>query len=572
MYTMGIAEEHDAGVALVSHGRLVAASNEERYCGEKFYYGFPKKALNFLVKRGNLRKEKKINVAIASRFHVSRSFGHWEEMKQGYRILERLLSISKLDRLLWGSQFGPVLLYYLSFLTNVFRKRRILARLNDHDLDVKKVFFIDHHTAHAASAYYTSGYNKALVVTVDASGDGYCSKVFIASNNGMNEVCSIPFFHSPGHYYEYVTLLLGFSLGREGKVTGLAASGKSDKTFPIFSKHLTYDVSRHQFVNHGLYRSAAIKLLKRQLKGFSREDIAAGVQKHLETVVLTYISDMISSYGTSSTNLVVAGGVFANVKLNQAISEIPQVKSLYIFPHMGDGGLAAGAALYLDKKENVSSNTDNALPHVYFGDSISKTEAITIINSYRDKVEVISTRASTSTIATLLSLGNTVAVVAGAMEFGPRALGNRSILFQATDPSVNIWLNKQLNRSEFMPFAPVVRKKVAASYFDYSPAMKPNLAFMTTTVNCTKRCLEEAPAIVHVDGTARPQIVNRTVQPLIDDILLQYHKLTDLHLLINTSFNMHESPIVRTAEDAINAFISSGLDYLLLDRVLVKRI
>lgn len=571
MVTLGISEEHDAGAALVSHGTIVVASNEERYCREKFFYGFPKNVLRFVTKSISVNQKKSIRVAIASRFHVSRTFGNWENVTGFYRIIEFVLHITTLDKILWGSHAGPRLLTMISTFTNIVRKHRIRNELTNVRITNPSIQFVDHHSCHAASAFYSSGYDKALVITLDASGDGYCSKVFLANKSGLEELKAIPFYHSPGHYYEYVTLLLGFKLGREGKITGLSARGNYKSTYPIFKRYLDYDRINHQFINKGPYRSAAIRLLKKKLAGFSREDIAAGVQKHLETVVLAYISDMVSCYGFGKTNLAVAGGVFANVLLNQKVSLLPTIKSLFVFPHMGDGGLAAGAALYCDYQSTKTPDNPHTIPHLYLGDDIQPEHAFEAVQYFSNKVKVIKPSVTAHEVAKLLSHGKTVAIVRGPMEYGPRALGNRSILVQATDAGINTWLNKKLKRSEFMPFAPIVRKEMAADYFDFPLTTRLNLLFMTTTCNCRKRCIKEAPAIVHVDGTARPQIMTRSSNSFLYEILKQYQSITGLNILINTSFNMHESPIVRNANDAIKTFISGSLDYLVLDSQLICR-
>lgn len=566
MTVLGISEEHDAGVALIKDGTIYAATNEERYSGKKFHYGFPHKSLHWIYKKlPNLQRT--VDLAIASNFHVAESFGNWQDMPWYFRLIEFSLSVTRLDCLIWGTRIGPNLLNYASKITNLFRKQQICRQITKVGFTIKHCSFVDHHLCHAASAYYTSGWDSCLVITIDASGDGYCSKVFTSHNTQLSEVHAIPFFHSPGHYYEYVTLMFGFKIGREGKVTGLAALGNPNKTYPIFAKLLTYNQVEHRFDNHGLYRNAALQDLKQKLNQFSREDIAAGVQKLLETVVCAYINDMISLYAENKPiNLAVAGGIFANVKLNQKIAELKKVKSLYIFPHMGDGGLAAGAALYADRQVKTPQAS---LTHVYLGHKITEMEINQAITKFGPDIHVYSPRNLTLKVAQLLAKGHVVAIVQNEMEYGPRALGHRSILYQATDPTVNDWLNHRLNRSEFMPFAPIIKKDDLALYFKgVKKVMKP-LEYMTVTLTCNQKCKQEAPAIVHKDNTARPQTITQEKQPFINQVLTHYSQITGLKILINTSFNMHESPIVRTAEDAIQTFLKGNIDYLVLNDQLI---
>ena len=305
-------------------------------------------------------------------------------------------------------------------------------------------------------------------------------------------------------------------------------------------------------------------------------DIAAGVQLHLETVMTAYITDMIKLYNpTGNVHLAVAGGVFANVKLNQVIAHIPEISQLFVYPHMGDGGLAVGAALALEtavkphKTKKLTVPTDT----VYFGDNILKSDITKVCSMYSQKIFVKKPQNLAFIVAELLSMAKTVAVVQGEMEYGPRALGHRSILYQATDPTVNEWLNKKLNRSEFMPFAPILKKENLSKLFSGWEKVERPLQFMTVTVTCNKQCRIEAPAIVHVDKTARTQTITEENQPFIFDVLTKYEQLTGLKILINTSFNMHESPIVRTAKDAVQTFIASNLDYLVLgDKLITRRI
>ena len=275
---------------------------------------------------------------------------------------------------------------------------------------------------------------------------------------------------------------------------------------------------------------------------------------------------MISDLRGKDLKIALAGGVFANVKLNQRIKDLRNVADVYIFPNMGDGGLSVGAA-YLAYVEHTGS-APQALTTVFQGDALDDPE----IEEALQGTELIWERHADIElrVAELVAGGHVVARCKGAMEFGPRALGNRSFLYQATESDVNQWLNERLGRSEFMPFAPATLIEDADLYYEGLDGGREAATYMTMTFNCTERMRTEAPAAVHVDGTARPQLVSRNQCPEFHRILSEYKRLTGLRNVINTSFNMHEEPIVRSAPDAIRAFQASNLTYMALGQYLVE--
>lgn len=565
---LGISEEHDAGIAYLEEGKLVWAANEERYTRKKFQRGIPIQALTTL-KQELLRQQKPLphTVVIGSRFHVSEGLGEWLHLDPTYDLLERIVSMLKLDKYIFGTWLGPAIINSLGSMNLAERERKIRRAFAELHWPVKTLRFYDHHLSHAFGAYIFGKKNPCVVVTQDASGDGLCSTAWIGKNGVLHSITTRPFFHSPGHYYEYVTLLFGFKIGREGKVTGLAAQGDPTYTFPIFLKEFSYDTQKKIYRNHGKYRRAEMQRLKILLSPFCREDIAAGIQKHLEYIMTCYIKDLIEiSHLPTPVDVVVSGGVFANVKLNQVIGQLKEVKSLAVYPHMGDGGLAAGAAFLYGSSKNIPVMMAD---DVYLGDV--PEELATVQKKYRKSLIFTKPMSLARETAHLLSKGKVVAVVRGRMEYGPRALGHRSLLSQATDPSVNDWLNKRLKRSEFMPFAPILKAQYLKKYFTNWEKVEACLPYMTVTVNCTDLCKREAPAIVHVDGTARPQVVTKISEPFIFDVLGEYEKKTKLRILINTSYNIHEQPIVRTSEEALKTFEEGNIDALVLNDWLVTR-
>jgi len=351
---------------------------------------------------------------------------------------------------------------------------------------------------------------------------------------------------------------------------GLAARGNYKKTVEVFNKRLTYDPRFNEFKYYGKYFTQELKELEIKLKDFSLEDIAAGLQKFTEEIVIKYIKNIINKFNLNQLNLSLAGGIFANVLLNQKIGELNNVKEIFIHPHMGDGGLALGSAYALLNKymlKNHSKFENNKINDVYFGKKFNESSIINSIkinNLNYEKIDNIE-----NIISKKLSEGKVVARFKGSMEYGPRALGNRSILYQPNDMSANDWLNKNLKRTEYMPFAPIIMEEYVDDYFEINEKIKFASNFMTITCDTKKLCKEKAKGIVHIDGTARPQIVSKKTNPSLHKVLKYYYEFTGLPLLVNTSFNIHEEPIVNSPEEAILTCKQGKFDFLAVENILI---
>jgi len=294
---------------------------------------------------------------------------------------------------------------------------------------------------------------------------------------------------------------------------------------------------------------------------FPKIDVAAAYQHVLEIVATRYVAHYLRQTGLR--NLVLSGGVVANVKLNQRLRELPGVERLFVHPNMGDGGCGTGAALLAF---NGSSARSEPIADVFWGPCFNETqlgEALSRAQLPFDRYTPIEPK-----IAQLIAEGKVVARFDGRMEYGPRALGNRSILYHAREPEVNQWLNQRLGRTEFMPFAPATLYEHRDDCYKNIDGADYAAQFMTVTFDCTERMKRECPAAVHVDGTARPQLVTSTSNPSFYRIISEYHRLTGIPSVINTSFNMHEEPIVCTPDDAIRAFLQGNLEYLAIGNFL----
>lgn len=572
---LGISDSHDSGVALIANGQIVAAINEERLSRKKMVSGFPKLALQKILEITGVRPQDIDGVGFAGKSSAGENMPTNNDFsKDSGQFLLSQRVVEFIDRLPGGKKImssNPAVALYRSTMPvhGLLRIKKTRQHLKQFGIEAPIQVF-DHHDAHLASAYYSAGQPDALVISNDAFGDGLCSKVAIGNlqTGGFDTISSNPFFNSLGVYYNYATLLCGFPKGHHaGKTTGLAAFGDSTKTMGIFQQMIQWDPSLGVYVNHsGIFRNS-IELLRERLASYSREDIAAGVQQHCENILTEMVRHFVKQ--TQRKHVVLVGGMHANVKVNQRIAEIPGLESIFVFPNMGDGGLALGGAYLAMTTMMPSILQPTIMKHVYFGPEYPEAELLAALG--QTDLPYYRPDHYAAEVAQLLAQEKVVARFDGAMEFGPRSLGNRSILYSAAKPEVNGWLNQQLNRTEFMPFAPVIRELDAPAFFEnYTDKTAHTAEFMTITYNVTDRCRNEAPATVHVDGTARPQILKRDVNAGYYDILTEYQKLTGLSVLVNTSFNMHEEPIVCSPQDAIKAFLDSNIDVLALGPFIVK--
>ena len=543
IFGLGYDGFHDSSVAAMeTNGRVIFAINEERITKIKKDGRFPKNAFEMI----SSDNEDILCISNQDDENCRKSFE-----KAGVKIGRQLRK--ERDRI-----FGNI---------NSIKKR------------FRGVFFVSHHDCHAASAYYFSGFDRAVVVTWDAGNNSEPWNLTVQIGRGCElERVEESIDGSPCLDYSAITALMGFCPGRhEGKVTGLSAMGKSSKEA---SERLIYalgDVGKHNSLiekisywrNVGCHdkipqlviNRAKSERARRRLN-MCREDLAHAIQRITEEKVVGKISKIKERYG--ERNICLAGGLFANVLLNKRIRELG-FKNIFIHPAMGDDGLALGAcAKYLGLK----GLSPVKLEHVFLGPTFSDEyieECLTQL-----KMDFYRSSDIETDIADKLRSGNIVARFSGRMEYGPRALGNRSILCEATDPKINRILNRKLKRSEFMPFAPITLEKDAHEFYENIEGAIYASKFMTMAFDTTRRMREESPAVVHVDGTARPQFVGNE-NPALKRILKKYKKMSGLSSLVNTSLNMHERPIVNTPEDAIAAFLGSKLDILAINSFIVSQ-
>jgi len=604
MKILGISPlDKDSTACLIIDGKIVAAIAEERISRVKIHAGFPYKAIEALLDGYNLKPED-IDLVVYA-------FADWEEETRLMQTAvenndkqDALSTAEPLSTIMGRLPKQPARTYgipgldesalyvqkgilhktaYKALSTNAtlskyFTRKESKRWVEKASAEHKKwsqelqkglehfglqnkLKRIEHHLTHAANAYYTSGFDEALIVTLDGYGSGLGGSVSIGKGSSIERIHSLPYPTSLGEFYERVTSSLGFQPGRhEGKIVGLAAYESPDILFSTVrsffegsGESLRYR-QPHNFT-HSRYLSTK----------FAKPTVAAAFQKVLEEVAKDYIKPFLDETGIR--NVVLSGGVVANVKANQRIFEIDGVDSIFVHPNMGDGGCSVGAALVAANEQQ--SLTPERINDVYWGQEYGDDE----IEAELKKAKLDYHRSDNVDIETaqLLADDNIVARFAGRMEYGPRSLGNRSILYNAKDPDVNLWLNQQLNRTEFMPFAPATLFEHRENCYLNIEGAEHAASFMTVTFDCTESMINQSPAAVHVDGTARPQLVSQQSNKRFHDVLTEYHRITGIPSVINTSFNMHEEPIVCTPYDAVRAFLLGKLPYLAIGNFIVKQ-
>jgi len=430
--------------------------------------------------------------------------------------------------------------------------------------------FYNHHEAHALPALFYSPWKDALIVTADGGGDTvhYSHRHFaadrLATVYGGEDMTLTPAEEdSLGKMYGWATKALGFKRVRhEGKVTGLAAMGDPKRASELMAHYRVDDVGR---VHSDLGGDRTIYAFMRELKrGLSREDYAATVQTVLEEMMLRSIRTLLAK--NPAKHLGLSGGVFANVKLNRLLAEKLDLDEVFIFPAMGDDGLPVGGALaWLLQRDGLSRWIEQRrdLGDLYLGRDFSATVDNEIGRSPGVRRLAESPIEGT---ARRLNEGKLGAIYTHRMEFGPRALGARTILANPARRETHDLLNHRLARSEFMPFAPVIQQEKAAQVFDVTNVNRRACRYMTIACDVRREWRQRIPAVVHVDHSARPQIIAHDDNPLYHDILGAFERETGLPVLVNTSFNVHEEPIVNAPKECIKALRDGRIDFVVTDR------
>lgn len=557
---LGFHNDEDAGAALLIDGKIAGAVNEERFTRVKLSKGFPSRSIEFLLQSSGLRWE-----------GIDHFVYGWFSGNNAHEVLPKIVSRAMLNA--EDPIAADIIRQRLEveYARDQETRNLAVAELQAKGVPLHKLITIEHHPAHAWSAFATSPFDRALVITADGRGDYKSATVSVAdAKTGLQEVSWLSSLDSLGFLYGQITGYLGFKPCRhEGKITGLAAFGDPSKTRSLFDSLMTWKQGQI-FANIGsLYRPFYTHLswqLLEALKPYSPEDIAAGLQQQTEYLMTRFVEESLKKYPYE--NVCLAGGIFGNVRVNQCIREISGVKNVYIHPQMGDGGLSLGSAIAHQFKLTGQTHLD--MPTVYLGPEYSDEEIYQELRCH-EKLRYQRMVNQPALVSQLLQHNKIIGYFDGKMEYGPRALGHRSILCNPKDKTINDWLNRRLARTEFMPFAPVVIEDLARLCFVGWEPSHTAAHFMTTTYHCTPLFKENSPAVVHVDGTARPQIIVREHNPGYYAIVKRYYDDTGTLSCINTSFNRHEEPIVCSPRDAVQALLENSVDVLVIGNYLVER-
>jgi carbamoyltransferase len=572
LIVLGIIDSKPSSAAILKDGQILSAIAEERLCRMKMASGMPRQAIKQVMLEAGITATDIDIVAVAQKISVFEPepipWNGWFDAKHAGqpRPFEKISG--NLAPIAGYLPFAQKIHHQLKDLFSRKRLSQIPEFLKAEYGITAPVKYYDHHYCHATGTYYTSNYNVALVVTLDGGGDGLSGSVYVGEKGKLRRLSAVDSFNSLGNFYSYITHLCGFKAeSHEGKITGLAALGRP-AYIDILREFVSYSEPGKIQYAVPMYRESALKQIAARLPAdFDKADLAASVQLLLEEIGIEFIQYWLRKTGIRS--IAVAGGVFSNVKFNQRVHELPEVDHFFVHPAMDDSGLAVGGAFaaLADDPGTDPACLSQRLKNVYFGTSYTDDEIRQSIDTFGFKYTYESN--ITDVIAELLAEGRVVARFTGRMEYGPRALGHRSILYQTTDPSINDWLNAHLLRTEFMPFAPATLHEYADECFEGLDGARDAARYMTITFNCTEKMRAQSPGVVHVDGTARPQILDPETAPDFYKIGLAYYKLTGIPSLINTSFNMHGEPIVCTPDDALRSFNEGKLDYLAIGNYLV---
>jgi carbamoyltransferase len=540
---------HDSTAVLVKDYEVIAAVEQERLNRVKHSNSFPADAVRFCLEQGGVGLDQVDAIAL----NLSRS------------TVDLLAMTRTLENRYETALSGPEL------LASVFQK--------EFGADVLgKLRFCNHHLAHAFSAYYATDFDRSLVVTLDGDGDGLCGMVLTGQGDDLRKLREYPEQKSLGNWYVSVIRILGYSRFDEYKVMGLAPYGDPKVYGELFRSlykllpNGEYDLlpTSRQFFQLG--KAGMLAHIRQKGEPFTQvhKDLAAALQAALEEIALHILRHFQRE--TREDRLCLAGGVAHNCSMNGRILYSGLFKEVFVQPAAHDAGTTLGAAWSVLHEAGVKRSR-RRLQHLYLGPAIGGNgEVAASLHAWRDFLTCEHVDRITERVAQLLADGAVVGWVQGRSEFGPRALGNRSILADPRPSANKERINRMVKKREgYRPFAPSVQQERACEFFVTKPG-QPEYPFMIFVLDVQKDQREHLGAITHVDGTARVHTVAREVNPRYWELLDEFGKLTGVPMLLNTSFNNNAEPIVDSVEDSIVCYLTTGIDYLVIgDHLIQKR-
>ena len=565
MYNLGIScYYHDSAAAMLKDGHVVAAVEEERFSRKKFDDGYPRMAIDWCLNECGISPEQIDSVAF-----YDKPILKFERLLDNYIAVAPRGMYSFLDTI-------PKWLHKRLWIKNDIKNH--LKGFNG------DIIFPEHHLSHAAYAFYTSQFDESAILTIDGVGEWSTASFGIAKNNKIQLTNDIRWPHSLGLFYSAFTYFLGFKVNEgEYKLMGLSSYGKP-KYYDLIKENLIdvkNDGSIHLNMEYFAFTYDKVMTNKNfaQLFGIPPRkegekteqihyDIGASAQKVLEDVMLKMVNHIYLK--TKMKNLCLGGGVALNGVANFKVLKNGPFDNVHIPPSPGDGGSAVGCAQYLyfvhnNKKRIIENNHSKLIQeNVYVGPSYSDENIRKFLDSNNVKYEKFEKQSLLKKTAQLISTGNIVGWYQGKMEWGPRALGNRSILADPRKASMKDILNEKIkHRESFRPFAPSVLEEYASEYFDIDIPSP----YMLMVAKVKKP--EIIPAVTHVDGTGRLQTVSNDANPLYYDLINEFYKITGVPVIINTSMNVMGEPIVNTPEQAFQMIVKTDMDCLVLGNNLI---
>ena len=563
---LGITDGHTSGACLLRNGKVEYAISEERISRNKNEAGYPKLAVEKILKLSNVKAEEIHTVALAGKFsHEKKFYANWNWYKVGFE--NQLEDNKRGNRINFEDQLNN-------------RKKDIINHLG---IDEKKITVVEHHLSHAASAYLGSpwvGDEKVLVLTCDGSGDGISSTVNIGQNGKITRIAKTENRASLGKIYSRITLLLGMKpWEHEYKIMGLAPYADEvgvEKSKKVLDELLEVKESSLEFSTKSeLSMNYCYEFLKTRLENHRFDWIAGGIQQLTEELLKKWVINALEK--TGCRKIVCAGGVFMNVKANMHISELDMIDEIFIFPSAGDESLAIGSAMYAYSEifEEMGKKIHlEPLGPIYLGMGFSDSEIEDEIgkNELQRGFSVEYDKDIEKHAAELLSQGEIVARFKDEMEWGARSLGNRSILADPSSFDKVRDINLAIKQRDFwMPFAPSIISEKQEEYIENPKKIK--APYMVMGFHTKKRAHKELASAIHsYDLTARPQLLEKKFNPAYYDLISNFEKHTGIPALLNTSFNLHGYPIVCTPTDAIDTLKKSGLRHLAIGNYLISKI
>jgi carbamoyltransferase len=577
MYILGLNVYHgDSSACLLKDGKIICAFEEERFTRQKHWAGFPKNSIQACLDEIN------INISDINYITVSRDpkFNFYKKIKY---LLSRPLSILNFTNRVKNRSL-------LNDLSSDFEKHFFLKK----EYFESKLKFVEHHSSHLASAFFASPFEKSALLSIDAFGDFSSTVIAIGEGNKITRLGEVNFPHSVGQFYTAFTQYLGFHhYGDEYKVMGLAPYGSpvylnemeeilkcSDNELELFKLNLNYFIHHTKGVQTKINETndptPSITFSKKfeKLFGPARKpgeeltqkhfDIASSVQRHCENTILHILNILYTICQTE--NLCIAGGVAQNSVANGKITRNTNFKNVYIPPAGHDAGTSIGSALYF-YNHLLSETRSEPMYNPFLGTSTSNESIKQLLNDSNIKFEYLKDDELCKKVAQLLFDGNVVGWFQGKAEFGPRALGGRSIIVDPRRQDAKDLLNAKIKRREsFRPFAPSILKEFVNEYFEVNDSVP----FMEKVfpIRPEKHCI--IPAVTHIDGTGRLQTVDKNYSPKYYQLINEFYKLSNVPILLNTSFNENE-PIVNIPKHALDCYLRTSMDVLVLENCLITR-